>query len=141
MRDTCKTFCERQRETADLFAGMNDELDRYSYLTALGGMLEVPDKSFMTEDRLVKGCQSQVWLDITYDCDRKLCLTAYSDTLIVRGLLFILRECINGTDRTDFLSGDIFVFDKAGISELLSPTRRGGLSSIVGEARCRAAAL
>lgn len=141
MTDTYRTFYDRQCELAGLFSGMADELDRYSYLTALGGMLDMPEEGFMTEDRLVKGCQSQVWLELAYDCDEKLRLTAYSDTLIVRGLLYILRECINGADRTELLNGDLFVFDKAGISELLSPTRRGGLSSIIGEIRRRAETL
>jgi len=141
MTDAKKTFCERQSDVAGLFAGMDDELDRYSYLTALGGMLEAPERSFMTDDRLVKGCQSRVWLDVALDNEGSLRLTAYSDTLIVRGLLFILRECVNGTDRAELLSADIFVFDRAGISGLLSPTRRGGLAGIIGEIRRRASAL
>ncbi|MBO4831879.1 MAG: SufE family protein [Oscillospiraceae bacterium] len=137
MTDKPRSFIERQNEVLALFADAYDDLDRYTVLIALGGMLEQPDVSFMTDDRLVKGCQSQVWLDLARS-DGTLELTAYSDTLIVRGLLYILRECINGATAGEFLSGELFVFERAGVSDLLSPTRRSGLSSIISEIRRQA---
>lgn len=137
MTDMPKSFTERQNEVLALFADAADELDRYTVLIAMGGMLEQPDASFMTDSRLVKGCQSQVWLELTRS-GGTLELTSYSDTLIVRGLLYILRECINGVSPEEFLSGELFVFERAGVAELLSPSRRSGLSSIISEIRRQA---
>lgn len=137
MTDMPKTFADRQNEVLALFADAYDDLDRYTVLIALGGMLEQPDASFMTDDRLVKGCQSQVWLSLTRS-GGVLELTSYSDTLIVRGLLYILRKCINGVSADEFLSEELFVFERAGVSGLLSPARRSGLSSIIDEIRRQA---
>ena len=121
---------EKQNEILELFADMEDELDMYTYLTALGGQLKHEDPELMIDSNLVKGCQSQVWLSVSLN-DGKIRLYSYSNTLLVRGLLYILEYCANGETKEDWLSADIWIYRKSGLSDLLSASRRSGLGSIL----------
>lgn len=120
----------KQNEILELFADMEDELDKYTYLTALGGHLKHEDPDLMIDSNLVKGCQSQVWLRVALK-DGKIDLYSYSNTLLVRGLLYILEYCANEETPEDWLSSKIWIYEKSGLSDLLSASRRSGLGSIL----------
>ena len=128
------TICikEKQKEMLALFEGLEDELDRYSFLTALGGRLPDIPEELKNDEHLVKGCQSRVWLDAGTE-KGTVYMRSYSDTLIVRGLLFILQNCIEGSAVEEFASCTWEIFDEAGLSELLTEDRQNGLKSIITE--------
>ena len=110
---------------------MYDEwLDKYEYLIELGKSLEAFPEEKKTEDRLIKGCQSRVWLDAE-ERDGKLYFTADSDAIITKGIISLLIGVYSGRTR-DEIAGDDFGFvAEIGLKENLSPTRANGLVSMI----------
>ena len=120
-----------QQEFLDDFSSLQDEFERYTYLTYLGNQLGLPDPSLKTDKLMVKGCQSETWVRLSCSHGR-LSLEAYSDALVVRGLLFILRESMQGMCLSDFSKNEfLLLYEQAGLSSLLAESRRSGLSSIL----------
>ena len=112
--------------------------DRYKYIIDLGKELPPMDESLHTEDRLVRGCQSQVWVETTVE-DGKLQIAVDSDAFIVKGLLGVVLAAYNNKTPTEVLAFDIDgYFDKLELMNHLSPTRGNGLKAMV--ARIRAIA-
>ena len=110
---------------------MYDEwLDKYEYLIDLGRNLEAFPEELKTEDRLIKGCQSRVWLDATVDGDR-LFFRADSDAVITKGIITLLIRALDGQTPQDILAADLAFIDQIGLKEHLSPTRSNGLTSMV----------
>jgi cysteine desulfuration protein SufE len=114
--------------------------DRYRYIIDLGRELpELPEER-RTEDRLVRGCQSQVWIDVDKH-DGRLQLLADSDAFIVKGLLAVVLAAYNNKDAAAVLDFDIDgYFDQLGLMQHLSPTRGNGLRAMVARIRDIAAA-
>ena len=112
--------------------------DRYRYIIDLGRELPSMDGSLHTDDRLVRGCQSQVWMDVSEE-EGRLQLSVDSDAFIVKGLLAVVLAAYNNKSPADILAFDIEAyFETLGLMQHLSPTRGNGLRAMV--ARIREAA-
>ena len=109
-------------------------MDKYEYLIELGKSLPVIDESRKQEDRLIKGCQSRVWLDSRYS-DGRLWFTADSDAIITKGIISLLIRVYNGRTPEEILSADNSFIDEIGLRENLSPTRANGLVSMMEQIR------
>ena len=116
--------------------------DRYKYIIDLGKELPAMPDELKTEDRLIRGCQSQVWLIHLYDEDSgKLFLLIDSDAMIVRGLAAIILVALNGKTPRELLATDIDeLFEQLDLFRHISPTRGNGLRAMVGKIRDIAAA-
>ncbi len=121
---------DRQDEIVSQFSMFDDWLDKYEYLIDLGKNMEPFPESLKTEDRLVKGCQSRVWLDATID-DGKMKLIADSDALITKGIISLLVSVYSGSKVEEIVNDDFSFIDKLGLKENLSPTRSNGLVSMI----------
>ena len=104
--------------------------DRYEYMISLGKQLPMIDSQYKTENYLIKGCQSQVWLHADCQGDTIYC-TADSDAIITKGIIAILIQVLSGQKATDILHADMSFIDKIGLKEHLSPTRANGLVSMI----------
>ncbi len=109
--------------------------DRYKYIIDLGKELPPLDEAFHTEDRLVRGCQSQVWIETAID-DGKLQLAVDSDAFIVKGLLGVVLAAYNNKTPAEVLAFDIDAyFEQLDLMRHLSPTRGNGLRAMVARIR------
>lgn len=110
---------------------MFDEwLDKYEYLIDLGKNLEAYPEEARTEDRLIKGCQSRVWLDSRME-DGRLYFTADSDAIITKGIISLLISVYSGRTPAEIAASDFSFIDRIGLKENLSPTRANGLVSMI----------
>jgi cysteine desulfuration protein SufE len=113
--------------------------DRYRYIIDLGRELPAMDAALHSEERLVRGCQSQVWIDVTEDAGR-LQLAVDSDAFIVKGLLGVLLAAYNNRSPREILAFDVDAyFEELGLMQHLSPTRGNGLRAMVARIRDEAA--
>ena len=125
-----KTLKEAQSEIIEEMSMFDDWLDKYSYLIDLGATLETLPESSRTEDNLIKGCQSRVWLDCQRDGE-VIYFKADSDALITKAIIALLVRVYSGR-RVDEIRQDDFSFlDSIGLKENLSPTRAGGLNAMI----------
>jgi cysteine desulfuration protein SufE len=131
------TLKERQEQVVDEFSLSDDWLDKYEYLIELGKSLEGLPEEKKTEDRLIKGCQSRVWLDTEYD-GQHLNFSADSDALITRGIISLLVNVYSGCTPQEILQDNFSFLDTLGLRENLSPTRAGGLASMIETIRKKA---
>ena len=132
------TLKEKQQEIIDDFSMYEDWLDKYEYLIELGKSLEGLPEEKKTEDRLIKGCQSRVWLD----CEKRegiLYFEADSDALITRGIIAMLVSVYSGRSAAEILEDDFSFLNALGLKENLSPTRANGLVSMIATIRAKAA--
>jgi len=110
---------------------MYDEwLDKYEYLIELGKALEAYPEEEKTEDKLIKGCQSRVWLDYELK-DGKLYFRADSDAIITKGIISLLISVYSGRTPAEIAADDFGFIDRIGLRENLSPTRANGLVSMI----------
>ncbi|WP_376693162.1 SufE family protein [Wenzhouxiangella sp. EGI_FJ10409] len=126
-----------QREIVEDFALFDDWMDRYQYLIDLGRTLPPLDPAEMTDDRLLAGCQSQVWLIAEGDADR-LIFRANSDAAIVSGLIALLLKVYSDRSAREILDSEPHFVAEIGLSEHLSPTRANGLNAMLSEIRRQA---
>ncbi len=119
-----------QEEIIDEFEMFEDWMQRYEYIIESGKSLPVIDKEQKTEDALIKGCQSKVWLHGEYR-DGKLYFTADSDAILTKGIIALLLRVYSGQAPRDILDAEPFFIDQIGLKEHLSPTRANGLLSMV----------
>lgn len=127
MRDTIDKI---QDEIIEEMAALNDWLDKYQYLIALGRDLQSPGPSFRTEENAIGGCQSSVWISADTD-GAGMRLRADSDSVIVRGMLALLMRVLNGRSPEEIAASDLYFLDKTGLMSNLSPSRANGLAHIV----------
>lgn len=114
--------------------------DRYRYIIDLGRELPAMDASLRTDDRLVRGCQSQVWIDVDERAER-LQLAVDSDAFIVKGLLAVLLAAYNNRSAAEILDFDVDgYFAELGLMQHLSPARGNGLRAMVARIRAEASA-
>ena len=113
-------------------------LDKYEYLIELGKSLQDYPESAKTEDRLIKGCQSRVWLDYSVE-NGKLIFNADSDAIITKGIISLLIGLYSNRTPAEILSSDFSVVEKIGLKENLSPTRANGLVSMIAKIKSVAA--
>lgn len=130
MENNIKTLKEAEDEVVDSFSMYDEWLDKYEYLIDLGKNLAPYPDSSKTDDRLIKGCQSRVWLDYQMK-DGKLRFTADSDAIITKGIISLLVSIYSGRTPEEIASSDFSFIEKIGLKENLSPTRANGLASMI----------
>lgn len=133
-----KTLKEVENEVADEFSMFDEWLDRYEYLIELGKSLKDFPEASKTDDKLIKGCQSRVWLDYKVE-DGKIVFNADSDAIITKGIISLLIRIYSGRTPAEILSSDFSIVDRIGLRENLSPTRANGLVSMIDKIRETAA--
>lgn len=124
------TLNEQIEQVIDDFSMYEEWLDKYEYLIELGKSLSGYPESAKTEDRLIKGCQSRVWLDYKLE-DGKLIFSADSDAIITKGIISLLISIYSGRTPAEIAGDDFSFIDKIGLKENLSPTRANGLVSMI----------
>ena len=134
-----KTINELQDEVVEEFSDFDDWMDKYQMLIDLGNDLETLDDKYKTEQNLIDGCQSRVWVQCDY-ADGKLVFTAYSDALIVKGIIALLIQVLSGHTPKEILDADLYFIDKIGLRDHLSPTRSNGLLAMVKQIKAYALA-
>ena len=130
---------EVQDEVIAEFNDFDDWMDRYQLLIDLGNEQEPLDDKYKTEQNLIEGCQSRVWLQADEENGR-IVFQAESDALIVKGIISLLIKVLSGHTPDEILNADLYFIDKIGLKEHLSPTRSNGLLSMVKQMRMYALA-
>ena len=134
-----QTINEIQDEIIEEFSCLDDWMDRYQLLIDMGSEQEPLPESDKTEQNLIDGCQSRVWLM----CDEKegrLYFRAESDALIVKGIVTLLIRVLSGHTPDEILDADLYFIEKIGLREHLSPTRSNGLLAMLKQMRAYAMA-
>ena len=121
---------ESKQSIIDDFSMFDEWLDKYEYIIELGKKLDSFPENIKTDDRLIKGCQSRVWLDWEVK-DGKLYFTADSDAIITKGIISLLISVYSGRSAEEIAGDDFSFLEKLGLKENLSPTRANGLESMV----------
>ena len=124
------TIQEVQNEIIDEFAMFEDWEERYQYMIDLGKDLPIIDNKYKTDDNIIKGCQSNVWVHANMEND-KINFTADSDAIITKGIIAILIRVFSNQHPKDILEANTDFIDKIGLKEHLSPTRANGLVSMI----------
>ena len=133
------TINEQQDEVIEEFEGFSDWMDKYQMLIDLGNDLEPLDAKYKTEQNLIDGWQSRVWLQADY-VDGQIVFTADSDALITKGIIALLIQVLSGHTPSEIANADLYFIDRIGLKEHLSPTRSNGLLSMVKQIRMYALA-
>lgn len=133
------TINEIQDEIIEEFSGFDDWMDKYQLLIDLGNEQEPLEEKYKTEQNLIDGCQSRVWLQADYE-DGVIRFTAESDALIVKGIVALLIRVLSGHTPQEILDADLYFIEKIGLKEHLSPTRSNGLLAMVKQMRVYALA-
>nr|WP_321233690.1 SufE family protein [uncultured Psychroserpens sp.] len=124
------TIAEIQEEIIDEFSMFDDWEERYQYMIDLGKSLPLIDEQYKTEDHIIKGCQSKVWVHAEMDND-KVEFTADSDAIITKGIIAILIRVFSNQRPKDIIKSNTDFIDQIGLKEHLSPTRANGLVSMI----------
>ncbi|KAA6319028.1 Cysteine desulfuration protein SufE [termite gut metagenome] len=125
---------ELQNEIILAFNDFDDWMDRYQLLIDLGNEQKPLNEQYKTEQNLIEGCQSRVWIQVD-EVDGKLILQADSDAIIVKGIIALLVKVLSGHTPDKILNADLYFIDKIGLKEHLSPTRSNGLLSMIKQIR------
>lgn len=134
------TIDESQQSIIDEFSEVDDWMDRYAMIIDLGNALQPIEPKYKTPEHLIEGCQSRVWLNAE-ERDGHIYYTADSDALIVKGIIAMLIEVLNGHTPQEILDADLRFIDEIGLAENLSPTRSNGLLAMVKQMRLYAMAM
>ena len=124
------TLEEAKQSVIEDFSMYDEWLDKYEYLIDLGKNLDAYPESEKTEDKLIKGCQSRVWLDWRLE-DGKLWFKADSDAIITKGIISLLINVYSGRTPKEITADDFGFINQIGLKENLSPTRANGLVSMI----------
>lgn len=133
------TINELQDEVIAEFSDFDDWMDRYQLLIDLGNEQEPLDEKYKTEQNLIEGCQSRVWLQAD-EVDGKVIFKAESDALIVKSIIALLIKVVSGHTLDEILNSELYFIDRIGLKDHLSPTRSNGLLSMVKQMRMYALA-
>lgn len=128
-----------QEEIIEEFSVYDEWLDRYEYLIELGNELPAMDETHRTEQYLIRGCQSKVWVDARLENGR-VYYSADSDAIITKGIIALLIRVMNGREPLQIVDTELYFIDAIGLSENLSPTRANGLLAMVKQMRLYALA-
>ncbi len=129
-----KTLEEAKQAVVEDFSMYDEWLDKYEYLIELGKNLDVYPDEEKTEDKLIKGCQSRVWLDSKWE-GGKLWFRADSDAIITKGIISLLIGVYSGREPKEIVEDDFGFIEQIGLKENLSPTRANGLVSMIEKIR------
>ena len=119
-----------QEQIIEEFSIFDDWLDKYDYLIELSDSLPAIAAEHRTDDYIIKGCQSRVWVDARFE-DGKLYFAADSDAIITKGIIARLIRVMNGRSPQELLDLDLYFIDAIGLGENLSPTRSNGLLAMI----------
>jgi cysteine desulfuration protein SufE len=119
-----------QAEIVEEFSLFDDWMQRYEYMIDLGKSLPIIDPKYKTDDHIIKGCQSKVWVHADME-DDKVKFTADSDAIITKGIIAILIRAFSNHSPQEILNADTSFIDQIGLKEHLSPTRANGLVSMI----------
>lgn len=134
-----KSIDEIQDEIIDEFSVFDDWMDKYALLIDLGNSLPPIEEKYKTNENLIEGCQSRVWLQADYR-DGRIWFQAESDAIIVKGIVSLLVRVLSGRTPDEILNADLYFIDRIGLTEHLSPTRSNGLVAMVKQMRMYALA-
>lgn len=134
-----QTINEIQDEIIEEFNEFEDWMDKYQLLIDLGSEQEPLEAQYKTEQNLIDGCQSRVWLQADYN-DGRIQFRAESDALIVKGIITLLIKVVNNQTPDDILNADLYFIEQIGLKEHLSPTRSNGLLAMIKQMRIYALA-
>ena len=119
-----------QEEIIDEFSMFDDWMQRYEYMIELGKTLPLIDEKYKTEDNIIKGCQSKVWVHAE-EKDGNIVFTADSDAILTKGIIAILIRAFSNQSAKAILEANTDFIDEIGLKEHLSPTRANGLVSMI----------
>ncbi|MFT4175053.1 MAG: SufE family protein [Luteolibacter sp.] len=131
------SIAARQEELLDELSLFQDWTERYEYVIGLGKKLPPLPESARTSEHLIKGCQSQVWLDAAAE-DGKIHYFADSDSLITKGMIALFIKVLDGATSDEILTADMSFIDRTGLKEHLAPTRANALSLMATQMKQRA---
>lgn len=131
---------DMQDEVIAEFSDFDDWMDRYQLLIDLGNEQAPLDERYKTDQNLIEGCQSRVWLQADLQEDGTILFQAESDALIVKGIIALLIKVVSGHTPDEILDSELYFIDAIGLKEHLSPTRSNGLLSMVKQMRMYALA-
>lgn len=121
---------EIQAEIIDEFSMFDDWMQRYEFIIDLGKSLPLIEEQYKTEDNIIQGCQSKVWVHGEM-ADDKIVFTADSDAILTKGIIAILIRVFSNQNPADILDANTDFIDEIGLKEHLSPTRANGLVSMI----------
>lgn len=125
------TLEERQLELISEFAMFDDWMQKYEYIIELGKDLPVIDEKYKTDDNLIKGCQSRVWLHAEQNPDGTITFQADSDAIITKGMISMMIRVMNNLPADTIANADLHFVQDIGLTQHLSPTRSNGLASMI----------
>lgn len=125
------TINEAQDRIVEEFSIFDEWLDRYNYLIELSSELPGIAPEHKTDQYVIKGCQSRVWVDARLGDDGKMYFTADSDAIITKGIITLLVRVLDGHTPTEVRDADLYFIDKIGLAQNLSPTRANGLLAMI----------
>ena len=131
------SIADKQQQVLDELDLFQDWQERYEYVIGLGKQLPPMSEDLHTADRLIKGCQSQVWLEAT-SSDGKINYIADSDSVITKGMIALFVRVLDGEPIDDVLTADLSFIDKTGLKEHLAPTRANALNLMATQMKQRA---
>ena len=124
------TIVEIENQIINEFSMFEDWMDKYNYLIELGKSLPLIDEKYKTDQYIISGCQSKVWLHAAFT-DELVIFTADSDAIITKGIISILIRVLSHHTPDEIISSDMDFVDQIGLKEHLSPTRSNGLTSMI----------
>lgn len=133
------TINEIQEDIIEEFSAFDDWMDKYQMIIDLGNELPELDSRYKTDDNLIEGCQSRVWLQAEYT-NGMVIFNADSDAIITKGLVSLLIKVMSGHTPQEILDSDLHFINEIGLTEHLSPTRSNGLLAMVKQMRIYALA-
>ena len=131
------TINDKQQQLLEELDLFQDWTERYEYVIGLGKQMPAMPADLQTEDRLIKGCQSQVWLDAKLE-DNKVHYIADSDSLITKGMIALFIRVLDGETPENILKADMDFIEKTGLKEHLAPTRANALNLMATQMKQRA---
>lgn len=134
------TIEEKQYEIIDEFSFFDDWMDKYEMIIQLGKELPLIDKEYKVDKKLIKGCQSQVWMHAE-EKEGKVVYTADSDAVITKGLVSLVIKVLSGHTPQEITSSELFFIEKIGLTGHLSPTRSNGLLAMIKQMKLYALAM
>lgn len=124
------TINKIQDQIIEEFSGLEEGIEEYKHIISMGKSLEPLPEKYKTEENLISGCQSSVWLRAETD-NGKIYFSADSEALFTKGIIALLLRVVNGQSPEDVLNSELYFIDRIGLSAKLSPARGNGLHAVL----------
>ncbi len=124
------TIDEKQKEIIEEFSVFDDWMDKYSYLIEMGNNIQLIDDKYKTDEYIIRGCQSDVWLYAEY-VDGIVNFTTDSNAILTKGIAALLVRVLSGHKPANIINADLYFVKEIGLDQHLSPTRANGLLSML----------